>query len=302
MVLRRPVQAGLATVALLLSMLGSPVDARAAAAGTFLQTPTFTEAGLATVVFAGGTVAQLEEAARASGAAGAWIQDPAGAYRLLVIGGPPSLRDAFAVTFPGELGLTPVTLTAPRVAPPPPARAARTQPVQFHSPFPAPPPRTSPTPSSGSSVARIVSADLGLDHYIEDVGIVDGAMDTPADASYAVGWYDVYDLPGVPGNAVFSAHETWNHWQGPFYSLYRAQAGDEIDLDMVSGDTYRYRVISTARYTVDTMPMLEVIWPSTRPAGAQWITLLTCGGRLVYDESGFGEYLDRDVVVAERMP
>lgn len=38
--------------------------------------------------------------------------------------------------------------------------------------------------------------------------------------------------------------------------------------------------------------------------GRNWITLITCGGRfraLNPDGSGPGEYLDRDVVIAERV-
>ncbi len=105
----------------------------------------------------------------------------------------------------------------------------------------------------------------------------------------------------MAGNAIFSAHETWNHWQAPFYGLYRTKAGDEVALDMTSGARYPYRVISHQRYDVETMPMADILWPTNRAKGAQWITLITCGGRLVYDESGFGEYLDRDVGVAERV-
>jgi hypothetical protein len=52
------------------------------------------------------------------------------------------------------------------------------------------------------------------------------------------------------------------------------------------------------RYDLNSLPMGEIINPKNRPFGESWITLITCGGRIVYDASGFGEYLDRDVVVA----
>ena len=221
----------------------------------------------------------------------------------MVVSGPPFMVKAFAAAFPNGLGLVPVTLmgvphttTNPVAATPSGAEFP-----QSHGALPPPPPNTTPSSASASNVVRIVSPRLGLDHYIEDIGIVDGAMDTPHDASYAVGWYYTYDLPGVAGNAVFSGHETWNHMQAPFYGLYRAQAGDEIDLEMASGALNHYRVISHHRYDEDTMPMTEILWPTGRPGGAQWITLITCGGRLVYDDSGFGKYLDRDVVVAQRV-
>ena len=47
--------------------------------------------------------------------------------------------------------------------------------------------------------------------------------------------------------------------------------------------------------------MGDVIWPSTRPADEQWITLITCGGQIVYHADGFGDYVDRDVVVLKRV-
>jgi hypothetical protein len=46
--------------------------------------------------------------------------------------------------------------------------------------------------------------------------------------------------------------------------------------------------------------MNEIVWPVNKDG--EWITLITCGGRIVYDQvTGFGEYLDRDVVVARRL-
>ena len=181
-----------------------------------------------------------------------------------------------------------------------PAVAVPGQNGQTHAGFPPPPPKTTPVPPTASGVARMRAPRLGLDHHIEDVGVVSGEMETPPDAQYAVGWYRPWDKPGVVGNAVFSAHETWNHMQGPFYGLHEARTGDEITIDLASGARIRYRVFSNIRYDVNKMPMSHILWPTGRAPGQQWITLITCGGRLVYDASGFGEYLDRDVVIAQR--
>lgn len=167
--------------------------------------------------------------------------------------------------------------------------------------FSPPPPLQAAPPPGESGIARVIAPALGLDHYVAVVRVVDNQMQAPADGSYAVGWYPEYGPPGVAGNAIFTAHESWNHLQGPFYSLHRAQEGDELTVVMADGLGYRYRVISKARYAVDTMPMSAILWPGVRPADEQWITLITCGGRIVYDASGFGEYLDRDVVVARRI-
>jgi sortase (surface protein transpeptidase) len=168
--------------------------------------------------------------------------------------------------------------------------------------FPPPPPRGAPAPGNEFGIASISAPALGVDHYVEILGVTNGYMDSPNDGSYAVGYYPDYStLPGESGNVIMSAHETWNHQQGPFYQMHKAKAGDEISIGMTDGSVYRYRVMSNTRYDVETIPMGEVIWPSKRAFGEQWLTLITCGGRIVYDASGFGEYLDRDVVIAKRV-
>jgi hypothetical protein len=168
--------------------------------------------------------------------------------------------------------------------------------------FAAPSPKYVVSPPNSGGVSRMVAPKFGIDHYIDVLGIIDNQMESPDhDGSYAVGWYPIFGAPGVPGNAVFSAHETWNHLQGPFYFMYLAAIGDRISIDMADGRRFTYEVISTARYTVDTIPMVEVLYPSTRGEHEQWITLITCGGEIVYGANGFGDYIDRDIVHARRI-
>ena len=167
--------------------------------------------------------------------------------------------------------------------------------------FPPPPPNTKAEPGNVRGLARIVASKLGVNHYLEVVGIVNNEMQAPDDGTYAIGWYPDFGLPGNGGNAVITAHETWNHMQGPFYGIHNAVLGDEINVKMADGRTLVYKVISNRRYQVDGMPMGDIIWPSIRPRNEEWLTLITCGGRIVYGGNGFGEYLDRDVVVARRV-
>lgn len=169
--------------------------------------------------------------------------------------------------------------------------------------FPEPPPSTV-TPVAGTGIVRMFAPSLGLDHYIETVGVVDGKMESPdADGNHAVGWYAPdsrwdFGTPGEIGNSVFSAHETWNHLQGPFYQVHEARIGDFIYLDLENGERRKYQIARVTRYPVGEMPMREVLWPSDRPEYEEWITLYTCGGEIVYDATGYGDYLARDVLVA----
>ncbi len=211
---------------------------------------------------------------------------------------------------PSGLTVKPAEPKVETATPPPtptPVAAITPSPVGFSNPgvnagqFPAPPPNPRAEPKDVLGLSRVVSKSLSIDHYIERVGVVNNEMAAPDDGVYAIGWFPEFGKPGAGGNIVITAHETWNHLQGPFYGLHRAKLADEIEVRMADGKTHTYKVISNKRYNVDSIPMGEIIWPSIRPSGEEWLTLLTCGGEIVYSSNGFGEYLSRDVVVARRV-
>jgi sortase (surface protein transpeptidase) len=183
----------------------------------------------------------------------------------------------------------------PTLAVTPTATATPTEP-------PSPTPSPTPTPFNGK-VARLKVPNLRIDYPIEDLALLpNNEMDTPHDANGKVGWYYIYDKPGFRGNAIFSAHINYNKKDGPFAQLSKAKVGDEVAVVMENGTEYKYKILRNDRIPVAKLDMGALIWPSTRPAGTEWVTLITCGGRLgPLDQNGFGEYLDRDVVVAERI-
>ena len=81
-------------------------------AGSFLVTPIFSPNGQALVIFGGGSTDQLEAAAAAVKATGAWAQDGTGVYQLLVVGGPVFLKDQFKAKFGAGIGANaPMSLT-----------------------------------------------------------------------------------------------------------------------------------------------------------------------------------------------
>ena len=91
---------------------GSPGAGAPAATGTFASPPTFGTSGQALAVFLGGSVADLEIAAKAAGATGVWAQDANGAFQVLVLGGPSFINDGFRGSFPGGFPAnTALTLT-----------------------------------------------------------------------------------------------------------------------------------------------------------------------------------------------
>jgi hypothetical protein len=177
-------------------------------------------------------------------------------------------------------------------------------------------PTPSPTPYNGA-VMRLRIPRFGVDAPIEELAInARGELDTPHRENTDVGWYYIYDKPGrvnpentgwfdfgvykqpgFRGNAVFSAHIYYHSIPAPFQRLQQTVPGDEVSVVMEDGREYHYRVLSRTSYNRDTIPMGEIIWPSTKPAEKEWVTLISCGGQL--DSTG-QEYVDRIVVVAER--
>lgn len=195
-------------------------------------------------------------------------------------------------------------------------------PIVLDTPTPvpteAPSPTATPVPYNGS-LAQFKIPELDVDAKVEAIGInANNQMEVPTNPR-DVGWYDVYPKPGFDGNAVFSAHVNYfglNPNLMPFNKLADMKPGDEIDIVMDNGLTYKYAFIGRYVYSVDSMPTGDIIEgkfadptgkePTVeRPADQQWITLITCdaGGPFEYVPGGGGavEYLQRTVVVAKRV-
>ena len=209
----------------------------------------------------------------------------------------------------------PVAVFTPIATPLPPEQQ------DIPTPDSARPPTPTPEPYNGA-VVRLKIPRFNVDSAIEGIGITsDGRLDTPHDP-LKTGWYTIYDKPGrinpensgwfgwagnaalpAKGNAVFSAHvDYFPDILGPFNKLKNLERDDEIIVTMDDGRDYRYVVIAKQRYDVSNIPMGDLIWPKNKPKDVEWVTLITCGGRFRATRSdGLGEYLDRDVVVAQRV-
>jgi len=158
-------------------------------------------------------------------------------------------------------------------------------------------------PPDGVAIAAMSLPAHGVSAAVESLGILpSNELDNPHNP-HNVGWYWPYDFPGGPGNAVFSGHvDYYPNILGPFYNVKNMGPGDPITITLTDGTQIGYEVIRNTRYSVYSIPMGEVIWPSDRPRDDEWITLITCGGEFRATTSyGAGEYLDRDVVVARRV-
>lgn len=79
--------------------------------GTFVTPPRFGSGSMALVVYGGGSVAQLEAAAKTGEAKGVWAQDASGAFLLFVVNGPAFVNEPFTTKFTAGIAVsTAVTL------------------------------------------------------------------------------------------------------------------------------------------------------------------------------------------------
>ncbi len=215
----------------------------------------------------------------------------------------------------------PTATTFDVIAPPTPTVTNTPPPVEgtvAPAPTPAPPPYDGP-------VSRMKLPRFGVDSAVEAIAYKAGTqnqLDTPHDP-HNTGWYEIdgYGKPGFGGNSVFAAHvDYYPNILGPFNKLSLSEVGDTVVVTMGNGEEYRYQVFRVARFRVEEIRMGELIWPEScrvqgvvngilpngepcKQDGAEWITLITCGGEFrKTNGQDYGEYLSRDVVVAQRIP
>ena len=209
-----------------------------------------------------------------------------------------------------------------------PAAPAR---VDYFTPTPTPTPASSATPTDvptptptpppyNGAVARFKIPRFSVDATVEAISLKKSTneLDTPSNPR-DVGWYDTKmlasgpflgDKPGHGANALFSAHVDYYGLDPrlmPFNKLNQLSPDDLIKVVMDNGAEYTYRVILKQSYSITDIKMGELIEAPSRPKDKEWITLITCSntGKFVYVNGGNDgpvEYLDRDVVVAERIP
>ena len=145
--------------------------------------------------------------------------------------------------------------------------------------------------SGAFSPTRISIPAIGVDAPIEQVGIYDGVMGTPA-GPMNVGWYPAISSPGTGSNVVMAGHVDY-YTIGPavFYSLASLGAGSEIYVTGPNGEGITYAVTGSTVVGADT-PAENVLGGP----GGESLTLITCSG-------GFNgvAYDSRTIVYASRI-
>lgn len=174
-------------------------------------------------------------------------------------------------------GMIVPAVVSPTLSPAPtdlPAPAA----TYTFTPRPSPTPTATITPSQtprpGLPVQLVIPA-LGVDAFIEHVGLTkDLAMDVPSKTEN-VAWYKLGYRPGERGNAVIAGHlDTITGAPAVFWDLESLKPGDEIFVRGLDGITRRFIVDYYTRYPYDEAPVQQIFGPAEVPQ----LVLITCKG------------------------
>ncbi len=114
----------------------------------------------------------------------------------------------------------------------------------------------------GDSFARIEIPKIGVSKYVVPGVQLD-------DLKRGVGHYPDTPLPGQLGNASIAGHRTT--YGAPFFDLDQIVPGDEIDVTMVTGDRFVYRVTA-----VEVVTAADYWVVTTRDPNVAELTLTTC--------------------------
>lgn len=138
---------------------------------------------------------------------------------------------------------------------------------------PEPPPPT-PVPIVAVSPSRIRIPNIGVDAFVEHVGLTkDGAMDTPHDF-WNTAWYKLGAMPGEPGNAVIAGHVDYITSVAVFWNLKKLQPGNKIYIKDDKGTELVFEVYEVESYHYTAAPLDRIFGAADTPQ----LNLITCTG------------------------
>jgi sortase family protein len=144
-----------------------------------------------------------------------------------------------------------------------------------------------------SRPVRLQVASIGIDAAVVPVAIdVRRSVLAIQPSINRAGWWQDGQAPGTASGAILVAGhvDSARVGEGAFFSLGKAQTGDEVRLRTANGRTFTYRVVSLRAYAKNTLPTSLY-----SGKGAPRLVLVTCGGP--FDRAS-GHYRDNIVVTA----
>jgi sortase (surface protein transpeptidase) len=145
---------------------------------------------------------------------------------------------------------------------------------------------------------HLAAPSIGVDAYVEQVGLTsENAMDVPREWGN-VAWYRRGYRPGELGNSVVAGHlDTSSGGPAVFWSLHELTPGDEIHVTYENGDLYTFIVQGSEYYLHDAQgPIIDRIFGESLTPD---LNLVTCDGAW---DRGQATYSHRLVVFTTLVP
>lgn len=122
---------------------------------------------------------------------------------------------------------------------------------------------------------KIVIPSIGVDNYIQNVGLDKNNQIVSPGNIYIAGWYTKSARPGRKGLSIMDGHLNGYQHDGIFVNLNKLKSGEEFSVEMGDGRKFRYKVINNN--TVDENKATGYLF-SQNPKVIKQLNLITCGG------------------------
>lgn len=141
--------------------------------------------------------------------------------------------------------------------------------------------------------ARLRIPKLGIDAFVQHVGVnAKGNMAAPSNF-VDVGWYKYGTVPGFIGSTVITGHvDNALGMPGVFKDLDEMRIGDEFFVESKDGKELRFKVVEIQSYPYTLVPLKVLFSRNDLPR----LNLITCSGTWI---QGARSYDERLVVYAE---
>ncbi|GAC1432637.1 MAG: hypothetical protein NVSMB65_06320 [Chloroflexota bacterium] len=127
---------------------------------------------------------------------------------------------------------------------------------------------------------------LGINTTVEQVGLVQGALDVPVNV-WDVAWYRLGPRPGDVGNAVIDGHKDSATGPAIFLWLKNLRIGDRVIVRDDRGGEHTFEVTEMDSYDLRHAPLVRIFGPST----ARNLNLITCSGAWDYQKHIYDQRL-----------
>ena len=122
---------------------------------------------------------------------------------------------------------------------------------------------------------RISVPTLGIDGYIQKVGVDQHKQVAVPSNVHMAGWFTESAKPGSAGLSIIDGHVDGRESDGIFKQLAKSKKDDVFEVELGDGTLHRFTVITVV--TVDTKDAASVLF-SQNPGVKSQLNLITCGG------------------------